>query len=72
VDNAVDQVKRRQAFTQKHPKVEITGPRENRAPLWRARWLDGAVWVQAEAQESRYLLDCLEHHFDQQKDGNHG
>jgi hypothetical protein len=72
VDHAVDQVKRRQAFIEKHPRVEITGPRENRTPLWRARWLDGLAWVKAEATESRYLLDFLEKYFTQRKVGTEG
>jgi hypothetical protein len=60
VDHAVDQVVRRTEFLARHPQVKITGPRENGVPYWRARWLDGAVWVSAEASESRDLLDYLD------------
>jgi hypothetical protein len=63
VDHAPDQVVRRQEFQARHPQVKITGPRENGAPHWRARWLDGPVWVSVEAQETRDLLDYLDGRF---------
>jgi hypothetical protein len=60
VDNAPDQVARRRAFEGRCPKVKITSPRENGSGYWRARWLDGPVWVTVEATESRDLLDHLD------------
>jgi hypothetical protein len=69
VDNAVDQVKRRIAFEERHPEVRITSPRETGTGLWRASWDTGAPLPYpaedgAAHPDLKHLLDYLETYFD--------
>lgn len=72
VDNAPDQVKRRNAFVARHPEIVITSPRQNGTGEHQASWAqpgdlppgDNAVIEGAHHAELRFLLDYLEARFD--------
>jgi hypothetical protein len=65
---SVDQVKRKEEFVQRHPRVTITSPRENGGREFVASWGADedfeAVGEKAHHSELRALLDYLEARFD--------
>lgn len=73
---STDQVKRWEAFRERHPNITITSPRQNGTQLWRATWAsppksaddDGAV-EEVTHYALRFLLDHLEARFDAEPGG---
>ncbi len=74
-----DQVKRAQAFVQRHPEVSITSPRQNGTREHIASWVIPAadpsadpVVGEARHDQLRWLMDYLEAKFDQGDGGKPG
>ncbi len=57
----VGQMRRRIAFSERHPHVHITSPREEPTAMWGASWTDDAGTVRTILRlDLRGLLDDLE------------
>ena len=62
-DNAVDQVKRLNAFRKAHPAADISSPRQNGLRAWQATWSEAGISTTVTRLELRDLLDELDRRF---------